>query len=226
MTLGRLLRPAHHLITAGVEGEEGYSVGGESLFTSAFISAARGQAGNISSRLISLDDIMAGINRLIDAKRAEIGDLRMTPHLYITHLEDNAGEFFFIDNAAQTTQIDDGPVDRKPSAPVPEAKASTAPEMRTATAPVPPLEPSDELSSCKAEFLAKRSSGDLGPTAGEQGYVTWCTANNEISSCKAEFLVRRSRGDLGANNDEQKFVDFCRVRNAMLYKNVPAARPK
>ena len=103
MTLERLLRPAHHLITAGVEGEESYSAGGESLFTSAFISAARGQAGNNLGPLISLDDIMVGINRLIDAKRGEIGDLKMTPHLYLTKIDDNAGEFFFLNRALRAT---------------------------------------------------------------------------------------------------------------------------
>jgi len=110
MTLERLLRPAHHLITAGVEGEESYSVGGESLFTSAFISAARGQAGNSSGFLISLDDIMVGVNHLIDAKRAEIGDLKMTPHLYLTKLDDNAGEFFFVNRALQATAAPRGKV--------------------------------------------------------------------------------------------------------------------
>ena len=44
------------------------------------------------SKLISLDDIMVGINRYIDQKRAEIGDVRVelpicTKHTSLTILE-------------------------------------------------------------------------------------------------------------------------------------------
>jgi Caspase domain len=125
MTLERLLRPAHHMITAGVEGEESYSFGGESLFTSAFIASARGEVENISSPLISLDDIMVGINRYIDGKRAEIGDVvRMTPHLYQTKIVDNSGEFFFVHRVEEAAAANN--TGAKPIAASPQTKSASA----------------------------------------------------------------------------------------------------
>jgi WD40 repeat protein len=125
MTLERLLRPAHHMITAGVEGEESYSFGGESLFTSAFIASARGEVENISSPLISLDDIMVGINRYIDGKRAEIGDVvRMTPHLYQTKIVDNSGEFFFVHRVEEGAAANN--TGAKPIAASPQTKSASA----------------------------------------------------------------------------------------------------
>jgi WD40 repeat protein len=140
MTLERLLRPAHHLMTAGVEGEESYSIAGESLFTSAFIAAAAGRLDNASSQLISLDDIMIGINRYIDGKRAEIGDFKMTPHLYQTKTVDNSGEFFFVHRAPQTVAVATSDVGSKQITVSPQGKSATAdaktePARETTVAP-------------------------------------------------------------------------------------------
>jgi hypothetical protein len=96
-TIKRLMQPAHQIITAGVNMEESYSYNGASLFTSAFLSAARGKIDPPANGVISVDEIMIRINREIDAKRAELGDnIKMTPHKYMQHIQDNAGEFFFL----------------------------------------------------------------------------------------------------------------------------------
>ena len=42
-TLTRLRQPAHQLVTAGDEGEQSFAANGESLFTDAFLRAARGE---------------------------------------------------------------------------------------------------------------------------------------------------------------------------------------
>jgi WD40 repeat protein len=131
MTLERLLRPAHHLITAGVEGEESYSIGGKSIFTSAFIAAAQGQVENTSSSLVSLDDIMVGINRYIDGKRAELGDISMTPHLYQTKIVDNSGEFFFVHRTPPTVGADANDSDAKRFAAPPQSKSAAADAQTT-----------------------------------------------------------------------------------------------
>jgi hypothetical protein len=93
-------------MTACIEGEESYSAFGESFFTSGFISAARGQVVNSTSDLISLDDIMIAIDKYIAKERVNFSyDFKMTPHLYETQLEDNSGEFFFINPSAKRTVI-------------------------------------------------------------------------------------------------------------------------
>jgi Caspase domain/PAN domain len=96
-TIERLLQPGHHIITAGTEGEESYIFRGESLFTQAFLSAARGEGGGSSDGIVSLNDMMSRINRILDAKRAEIGErIKMTPRQYYSRIENNGGEFFFM----------------------------------------------------------------------------------------------------------------------------------
>jgi hypothetical protein len=96
-TISRLMQPAYQIITAGVNTEQSYIYNGASLFTSAFLSAARGETDPPADGIISLDEIMSRINRQIDAKRAELGDnIKMTPHIYLSHVNNNAGEFFFL----------------------------------------------------------------------------------------------------------------------------------
>jgi hypothetical protein len=96
-TIERLMQPGHHIITAGVDKEESYSSGDTSLFTSAFLSAAAGKIDPPPDGVASLDDIMTRIDRALDADRAKFGEkIKMTPHLYQDHIENNAGEFFFL----------------------------------------------------------------------------------------------------------------------------------
>src|SRR5262249_55113788 len=96
-TIERLMQPGHHIITAGSEGEESYIFRGESLFTQAFLSAARGEDNEVGDGLVSLSEIMTRINRTLDARRSEIGDrLKMTPRQYYSRITNNAGEFFFL----------------------------------------------------------------------------------------------------------------------------------
>jgi len=95
-TIERLMQPGHHIITAGTEGEQSYIYRGESLFTQAFLSAARGEGTSASDGIVSLGEIMIHINRILDAKQAEFGNLKMTPHQYYSRIENNSGEFFFL----------------------------------------------------------------------------------------------------------------------------------
>lgn len=95
-TISRLSEPSSYLLTAGVDKQESYTYNGTSLFTEAFLSAARGVDAP-SDGIISLDDMISRIDRFIDAKRAELGPaIDMTPHLYQERTENNEGEFFFI----------------------------------------------------------------------------------------------------------------------------------
>jgi hypothetical protein len=99
VTIERLKQPAHHLISAGVENEESFSYDGHSLFTSAFLAAARGKLSSTQDGVISLSEIMVEVNREIDYKRSVIGKIKMTPHMYGATLpQNNAGEFFFLLN--------------------------------------------------------------------------------------------------------------------------------
>jgi general L-amino acid transport system substrate-binding protein len=96
-TIERLMQPANHIITAGTEGEQSFIVGGESLFTQAFLSAARGEVALPADGVVSLSEIMVQINRSLDQKRAELRDrIKMSPHIYPTRTADNGGEFFFV----------------------------------------------------------------------------------------------------------------------------------
>ena len=96
-TIERLSQPGHHIVTAGVEDEESYAFNGESIFTSEFLAAARGQLGAPPDGIISLSEIMLNVGRAIDLRRAELGErIKMSPHMYQTRLEDQSGEFFFL----------------------------------------------------------------------------------------------------------------------------------
>lgn len=94
-TIARLAQPAHHLLTAGVENEESYSSDESSFFTSAFLEAARGAADSTGEGVVSLSEIVTHINFTLDQNRVH-NKLKMSPQKYMTRVENNAGEFFFL----------------------------------------------------------------------------------------------------------------------------------
>lgn len=105
-TLERLMQPGHHILTAGTEGQESFIYAGESLFTQAFLSAARGEDLSVSDGIITLSEITARINRVLDAKRAQTGaQLKMTPQQYHARDRNNAGEFFFVKKVDVAAQV-------------------------------------------------------------------------------------------------------------------------
>jgi invasion protein IalB len=117
-TIQRLIQPAHHIVTAGVEGEESFIFNGQSLFTSAFLAAARGEMSVPTDGVISLSEIMVQINRALDGKRAQLREaIKMTPRKFDSRIENNAGEFFFIPASIQRSNSPapplSGPVERK-----------------------------------------------------------------------------------------------------------------
>jgi len=104
-TIERLMQPASHILTAGVEGEESYIVNQESLFTKGFLAAARGTISAPKDGIISLSEILVQVNRFLDGERARLGDkLKMTPHSYYSRTDNNAGEFFFLPAITPVTQ--------------------------------------------------------------------------------------------------------------------------
>lgn len=94
--ISRLAKPAHHLLTAGVEDEMSYSFQDGSLFTNAFLEAARGAKSSNGTGVISLSEVVVEINRSLDNMREKTPGLRMSPHQYLLRAENNAGEFFFL----------------------------------------------------------------------------------------------------------------------------------
>ncbi|UFZ07424.1 caspase family protein [Bradyrhizobium ontarionense] len=96
-TIGRLSQPAHQLVTAGVEDELSFASQGESLFTKAFIEAARGTRRPAPDGVASLSEIMLDVGRSIDEYRSTTGmKRRMSPRQYLLSAKNNAGEFFFL----------------------------------------------------------------------------------------------------------------------------------
>lgn len=93
----RLSQPAHHLVTAGVEDEQSYATHNESIFTQAFLRAARGDSrASTRSELVSLSEIMMEVNYSLDELRAKQPGIKMSPHQYMVRTESNSGEFFFV----------------------------------------------------------------------------------------------------------------------------------
>jgi hypothetical protein len=89
-TIQRLMQPASHIITAGIEGEESFIFNEKSLFTAAFLAAARGSLSMPSDGVVSLSEMMVQINRALDGKRAELNDkFKMTPRFYYNRIENN-----------------------------------------------------------------------------------------------------------------------------------------
>ena len=114
-TLCRLAQRAHHLITAGTSGEQSVAVGGASLFTSAFIEAARDAAdlpiaGTEPDGVISLKEIDLYVGKTLDREIAALNSGRlgepykMSPQM--AEFGDTEGEFFFI-NGAYMARISD-----------------------------------------------------------------------------------------------------------------------
>jgi soluble lytic murein transglycosylase len=134
-TIERLMQPGHHIVTAGVEGEESYIYKGESLFTRAFLSAARGEGNSTADRIVSLGEMMTRINRDLDAKRVELGEtVKMTPRQYYSRIENNAGEFFFVSTKPQLvglTSTRDQPSTNSPLS----SKSDTQPEPTLSVLP-------------------------------------------------------------------------------------------
>jgi peptidoglycan hydrolase-like protein with peptidoglycan-binding domain len=99
-TLDRLRRPAHHLITGGDEGEQTYAADARSLFTDAFLRAAGGEGDLTGDGLVSINELMVEVGKLIDQRRNELQDrIKMTPRAWLARTDDNSGEFFFIAKA-------------------------------------------------------------------------------------------------------------------------------
>lgn len=96
-TISRLSQPAHQLVTAGVEDEESFASQGESLFTKAFLEAARGTRRPAPDGVASVSEIMLDVGRSIDEYRSMTGlKPRMSPRQYLLSVRNNAGEFFFL----------------------------------------------------------------------------------------------------------------------------------
>jgi formylglycine-generating enzyme required for sulfatase activity len=107
-TRRRLAQRAHHLITAGTSGEQSIAVGGASIFTSAFIEAARDAAdlpiaGTDPDGVISLKEIDIYVGKTLDREIAALNSGRlgerykMSPQM--SAFDDTDGEFFFLSGA-------------------------------------------------------------------------------------------------------------------------------
>ena len=115
-TRDRLSQRAHHILTAGLEDEEAIIVHGRSVFTNAFIEAARRAdlaPGGEPDGIVSLHEILVYVNdqvdRAIDRQNARriTDQFKMSPQL--AALQDDDGEFFFVTPAAGSpTAIDYG----------------------------------------------------------------------------------------------------------------------
>ncbi|WP_165354661.1 SUMF1/EgtB/PvdO family nonheme iron enzyme [Tropicimonas sp. IMCC6043] len=101
-TLARLSQRAHHILTAGLEDEEALIVNGRSLFTNAFIDAARNAdlaAGGDPDGFVSLQEIQIHIARTLDREIERLNSRRlgrpykMSPRVAALH--DDDGAFFF-----------------------------------------------------------------------------------------------------------------------------------
>jgi hypothetical protein len=122
-TIERLIQPAHHLMTAGIEDEESYTFNDASLFTSAFLEAARGVADSTGEGVVSVSEIATYINWQLDKNKSVHSTLKMSPQKYFTRTENNAGEFFFIrKNAALTAKAPGRSAQDANTSPTPESK--------------------------------------------------------------------------------------------------------
>jgi len=141
-TIARLMQPGHHIVTAGTEGEETFIYKEQSLFTQAFLSAARGDGMSPQDGIVSLNEMMSRVNRILDAKQAEVGDkIRMTPRHYHARISNNAGEFFFLP-------------ERRPASVV----ATVPPSPSIQEAPIPKGAGSDTIAAIEADPQINRPS--------------------------------------------------------------------
>jgi hypothetical protein len=132
-TIERLRQPASHIVTAGIEGEESFIVNHESLFTKGFLAAARGTISTPKDGIISISEIVVQVDRFLDGERARLRDkIKMSPHVYYSRIENNAGEFFF-----------------RPDVKVPQ------PDVKVAPQPIIPLPQADVLT--KGDVDPKRN---------------------------------------------------------------------
>lgn len=125
-TIGRLSQPAHQLVTAGVEDELSFASQGESLFTKAFIEAARGNKRPAPDGIASLSEIMLDVGRSIDEFRSStrMKD-RMSPRQYLLSAKSNSGEFFFLQKERLAT--DGGRTSVPPDRPTPKGGEPNVP---------------------------------------------------------------------------------------------------
>jgi tetratricopeptide (TPR) repeat protein len=131
-TIQRLMQPASYIVTAGVEGEQSFIVDQESIFTKAFLAAARGRMSVPPDGVVSLSEIMVQINRFIDGERARLRDqIRMTPRAYYARTEDNAGEFFFLPAIEKPAASPDA-TDHPPAPPTPSVQGKGETKLATA----------------------------------------------------------------------------------------------
>ncbi|MGJ5203154.1 caspase family protein [Bradyrhizobium sp. HKCCYLR20261] len=129
-TISRLSQPAHQLVTAGVENELSFAVQGESLFTKAFIEAARGTRRPAPDGVASLSEIMLDVGRSIDEYRSNSGmKQRMSPRQYLLNVRNNAGEFFFLQKERLEKKDAGTGASRKPDDPTPKG-ADGQPERK------------------------------------------------------------------------------------------------
>ena len=134
MTLERLSQRSSYILTAGVDEEESFSVGGSSLFTQAFLLSVRGQLEPPPDGIVSLNGLIDRIHRYLDGQSQILdGKIRMSPQLFKWRPENNEGEFFFVvpghlpqpagpSLALQGIQSKSG--DATPTAPGPDGTAS------------------------------------------------------------------------------------------------------
>jgi tetratricopeptide (TPR) repeat protein len=164
-TATRLMQPAHHIVTAGMEGEESFAFNGASIFTSAFLAAARGELGAPQDGIISLSEMVVKIKRYVDAKTVELNNqIKMTPRQFESRTQRNGGEFFFLpaNTAAATTTTKAIP----PQSVLPIQRKDAAGTETTST------EARDTLLKREAEAQArKRPVPSAPPAAAAAAYV-------------------------------------------------------
>jgi len=98
-TFNRIRQRAHHLITAGSGGEPAIILRGRSLFTKAFIEAARnadyGINGLEADGITSLTEIFGYLGKAVDR---ELSNKKHTMTPQKSSLHDDYGEFYFLAN--------------------------------------------------------------------------------------------------------------------------------
>lgn len=106
MTRARLSQRGQHIFTAGLEDEQSLIVNGRSVFTNAFIDAAR--HGDTSTETanpdgyITLNEIQVAVGTTVDREIARLNEgigptYKLSPR--ISAIQDDEGQFFFLDTA-------------------------------------------------------------------------------------------------------------------------------
>jgi hypothetical protein len=194
-TIARLMQPASHIVSAGVEDEYSYSVDNASLFTSGFLAAARGDLGPAKDGVISLSEIVVKINQFIDAQRARTGRAyKMTPHQFDARDENNAGEFFFLpvsssEKAADTPEPSSPPENKGNIIDAPAVDVRKHPPSEVPKKPTPPNPPEATIGKCKItafqQCLLREAGGRLDPMLCR---VTWVNQMMAVrDECRRKF---------------------------------------